>query len=71
MILNRLSMAMTFSQMTRWLEMARFLALSVVDNGCFLLRFLACRFVHGASAIPDSRYQLGLWLQGEAELSIS
>jgi len=40
MILNRLSMAMTFSQTTRWLEMARFLALSIVDNGCFLLRFL-------------------------------
>ena len=31
---------MTFSQGTRSLEMARFLALSVADNGFFLLRFL-------------------------------
>lgn len=46
-ILKRLSMAMTFSQGTRSLEVARFLALSVAANGFFLLRFfgiavLAC-----------------------------
>jgi hypothetical protein len=35
-----LSMAMTFSQGTRSLEMSRFLALSLADNGFFLLRFL-------------------------------
>src|ERR1700730_687128 len=40
MILKRLSMAMTFSQGTRSLEMSRFLALSLADNGFFLLRFL-------------------------------
>jgi hypothetical protein len=40
MILKRLSMAMTFSQATRSLEMARFLSLSLADNGFFLLRFL-------------------------------
>src|ERR1700719_2488526 len=37
-------MAMTFSQGTRSLEMSRFLALSLADNGFFLLRFLACSF---------------------------
>jgi hypothetical protein len=40
-------MAMTFSQGTRSLEIARFLAVSIADNGFFLLRFfgiaaLAC-----------------------------
>jgi hypothetical protein len=47
MILKRLSMAMTFSQDTRSLEISRFLAVSLADNGFFLLRFfgiavLAC-----------------------------
>ena len=39
MILKRFSMAMTFSQGTRLLEMSRFLALSLADTGFFLQRF--------------------------------
>jgi hypothetical protein len=49
MILKRLSMAMTFSQATRSLEMARFLSLSLADNGFFLLRF----FGHARLRVPS------------------
>jgi hypothetical protein len=39
MMWKHLSMAMTFSQGTRSLDMSRFLALSLADNGFFLPRF--------------------------------
>jgi len=46
-------MAMTFSQGTRSLEVARFLAVSVADNGFFLLRFFGIAVL--ACAGLDSR----------------
>jgi hypothetical protein len=57
--LERLSMAMTFSQGTRSLEMARFLGFSLAENGVFLLRFFDMR---GEEMLAF--FQLGIYLPG-------
>jgi hypothetical protein len=67
-------MAMTFSQGTRSQEIARFLAVSVADNGFFLLRFFGIAVLACALCRPYSRcrhrfrMQMNFWRLEQPEV---